>query len=208
MPSKREIRRQQLIELGVKLFAERAYDEVAIDDLAREAGISKGLMYHYFGSKKALYLACVEHVAGELVTELQAMEYTDPGQGIRLGLDTFLSFISQHGQSYRSLMTGASGGDIGVHGFFDRTRQAIAGLILMGLGVSPDHPQYRNTVRAWVGAVEASALDWLANEGPDQAELVDMHTTALADRLYYVHQRYPDAASADAMQPVLDARGS
>ena len=45
-------RREQLLDLGLKLFASRSYEEVAIDDIAREAGISKGLLYHYFGRKR------------------------------------------------------------------------------------------------------------------------------------------------------------
>ena len=40
-------RRAQLLALGLRLFAEHSYDEVSIDELARAAGVSKGLLYHY-----------------------------------------------------------------------------------------------------------------------------------------------------------------
>ncbi|MBP6848431.1 MAG: helix-turn-helix transcriptional regulator, partial [Kofleriaceae bacterium] len=52
-----DARRAQLLELGQKAFAERTYDEVSIDDIARAAGISKGLLYHYFPTKRDLYVA-------------------------------------------------------------------------------------------------------------------------------------------------------
>ena len=51
-----DARRAQLLELGQKAFAERTYDEVSIDDIARAAGISKGLLYHYFPTKRDLYV--------------------------------------------------------------------------------------------------------------------------------------------------------
>ena len=60
-------RRAQLLELGLRLFGDRSYDDVSIDDIAREAGVSKGLLYHYFGSKRVFYAACVEHAAASLL---------------------------------------------------------------------------------------------------------------------------------------------
>ena len=53
-------RRAQLMKLGIELFAARAYDEVSIDELSRMAGISKGLLYHYFPTKRDFYVATVQ----------------------------------------------------------------------------------------------------------------------------------------------------
>ncbi len=54
-----EERRKQLVALGNELFSKRTYDEVSIDELARAAGISKGLLYHYFPTKRDFYIATV-----------------------------------------------------------------------------------------------------------------------------------------------------
>ena len=56
-------RRAQLLELARKAFSDRSYDEVSIDDLAREAKISKGLLYHYFPTKRDLYVAGLREIA-------------------------------------------------------------------------------------------------------------------------------------------------
>ena len=49
-------RRAQLIELGTRLFSTRSYEDISIDDVAEQAGISKGLLYHYFGGKREFYV--------------------------------------------------------------------------------------------------------------------------------------------------------
>ena len=67
-------RRRRLLELGARLFTEHAYDEISMSRIAREAGISKGLLYHYFPSKRDFYVAVVRHSADEM----QAVTETDP----------------------------------------------------------------------------------------------------------------------------------
>ena len=59
-------RRRQLLELGAGLFARHAYDELSMAAIAREAGISKGLLYHYFPSKSDYFQATVAAAAEEL----------------------------------------------------------------------------------------------------------------------------------------------
>lgn len=200
MSSKREKRREQLIALGVQLFANKPYDEVVIEDLAAAAGASKGLLYHYFGSKKAFYLACVRMVTGRLVAEIEGIDTTDPVGAVQDGLRRFLDFLERHGKVYRSLMIGASGGDLGVHELFDETRSVIAAMLLTELGVPVDHALYRNTARAWIGAVESAALDWLQHGNPEREAFVSMQSMALADRLLHVHRLDPSAASARAIE--------
>ena len=60
-------RREQLLDLGVRLLADRSLDELSIDVLAEEAGISRGLLYHYFGNKAAFHEAVVRHAADDLI---------------------------------------------------------------------------------------------------------------------------------------------
>ena len=62
-------RREQLLDLGVRLLAARSLDELSIDLLAEEAGISRGLLYHYFGNKVAFHEAVVRHAADDLIAQ-------------------------------------------------------------------------------------------------------------------------------------------
>ena len=62
-----EERRSQLLDLGVRLFARRSLQEVTIDLLAETAGISRGLLYHYFGNIGGFHHAVVQRAADELI---------------------------------------------------------------------------------------------------------------------------------------------
>lgn len=55
----REERREQILESAARLFASRRYDEVLMDDIAREAGVAKGTLYSHFADKEELYFAVV-----------------------------------------------------------------------------------------------------------------------------------------------------
>ena len=59
-------RREQLIELGVRLFATHSLEDLSIETLAEEAGISRGLLYHYFGGKQEFHTAVVRRAADNL----------------------------------------------------------------------------------------------------------------------------------------------
>ena len=63
-------RRRQLLEAGARVFTERSYNTVSMSDVAKEAGISKGLLYHYFSSKQDLFRATLEVAAAELYAQV------------------------------------------------------------------------------------------------------------------------------------------
>ena len=81
----------QLLQLGRRLFNERAYDEISIDDIAAAAGISKGLLYHYFSSKRVFYVETVRAAATEMIAitapppQLSATQQLDQGRHPGLG---------------------------------------------------------------------------------------------------------------------------
>ena len=68
-----DARREQLLTAGAQLLAERPYAEVSIEDIAAAAGVSKGLLYHYFPTKKDFIMAAIERGEGELA-ELTAVD--------------------------------------------------------------------------------------------------------------------------------------
>ncbi|MDI9916529.1 TetR/AcrR family transcriptional regulator [Rhodococcus sp. IEGM 1379] len=61
----REQRRTQLLDIGTQLFADRSYEDVWIEEVAEIAGVSRGLMYHYFPTKRDFFAAIVEHELAE-----------------------------------------------------------------------------------------------------------------------------------------------
>jgi len=169
-----EERRRQLVELGVKLFSARTYDEVSIDELARAAGISKGLLYHYFPTKRDFYVATVRDAAKDLLD--RTFLPSDMGSLERLqgGLDAFLDYVADHGTAYMSLLRSGIGADLEVARIVDETRQAFSARLIEGLPEGPG-PVMRLALRGWVGFVEAATVDWLGSARPiERAKLRDI----------------------------------
>jgi len=161
-------RRAQLLALGRATFSERSYDEVSIEELARAAGISKGLLYHYFPTKRDLYVAGLRATADELVERT-----TTVGQGqapidrVRAGLDAFLDHVSAHAPAFIALMRGGVGSDPEIAAVVQGARDRLLERILSNAGATPlgasvtARPIFRIALSGWLGAVEAASIDWL-----------------------------------------------
>src|SRR5439155_23296126 len=103
-------RRAQLLRLARNAFSARSYDDVSIDDLAREARISKGLLYHYFPTKRDLYVAGLREIAGELVAAITGIPLDlAPIERVRASLDAYLDHITRVPRAFVSLMRGGIG---------------------------------------------------------------------------------------------------
>ncbi|HEY4178210.1 MAG TPA: TetR/AcrR family transcriptional regulator [Kofleriaceae bacterium] len=165
-----DARRAQLLALARTTFSDRSYDEVSIDDLAKEAKISKGLLYHYFPTKRDLYVAGLSQIAGELVTAVtSAPAKTDaPADRVRAGLEAYLVFITQHARAFVSLMRGGIGSDPEVANVVEGVRTALYETFVtespFAATIAKD-PRMQTTIRGWIGAVEATSIDWTAHAG-------------------------------------------
>lgn len=63
----REIKRKQILDTALNLFSDSGFHATSISKIAKEAGISKGLMYNYFDSKEALLFAIVDEISTEIM---------------------------------------------------------------------------------------------------------------------------------------------
>ena len=172
-------RRAQLLQLARKSFSDRSYDEVSIDDLAREAKISKGLLYHYFPTKRDLYVAGLKEIADELVAKVQSVVPTNmaPADGVREGVGAFLDYISQHARAYVSLMRGGIGSDPEVAGIVESVRTRLADSFLEGSPLEPvlrGNVKFETVLRGWIGFVEATSIDWCAHHRMSRDALRDL----------------------------------
>src|SRR5688572_10327696 len=99
-----DARRAQLLKLGRELFTTRAYDDLSIEEIARIGGISKGLLYHYFPSKRVFYVESVREAAGELLQQTAPAEDLTPLERLRTGIDTYLSYVERNKSVFATLM--------------------------------------------------------------------------------------------------------
>ena len=176
-----DVRRQQLLELGLELFGNQTYDDLSIDEIAKRAGISKGLLYHYFPSKRAFYVAAVQAAARQLLEETDIDEHgtgsePDPA-GARVALRAFLDYVSRRRIAYAFLLRGGIGTDPEVAEIIESTRQALVDRMLSRLsrfGARADDPATRLRLRGWLGYLEASSLDWADRQELDIESFLEL----------------------------------
>jgi AcrR family transcriptional regulator len=155
-------RRSQLLELGLQLFSDHSYDELGIDDIAKAAGISKGLLYHYFPSKRDYYVEVVRRAAGQLIERTDGASSEEVSiAALRRALDAYLDFVDQHARSYVALVRGGIGSDPEVAQLLEATRRTLTERIVSRISAEAPPPLLQLALRGWIGLVEAASLDWL-----------------------------------------------
>jgi AcrR family transcriptional regulator len=164
-------RRRRLLELGADLFTRHAYDELSMARIAREAGISKALLYHYFPSKQAYFTATLEEKLAELAALTEPDPARPPAEQLAASLDAFLAWIEANARAYAKLMRSA-GAVPEVGAILERVRGETAARILAGLapGREPE-PALRAAVRGWLWFMDGVCLDWIEHRDLERDEV-------------------------------------
>ena len=183
-------RRAQLLGLAKSAFSDRAYDDVSIDDIAREAKISKGLLYHYFPTKRDLYVAGLREIANDLVTAVTSIRGDlAPIDRARAGLDAYLDHITRHTRAYVSLMRGGIGSDPEVAEVVESVRGKMFDTFLKDQPFAPllaGNPRFETAIRGWIGFVEGAVIDWCVQPKLDRTELRELLVAILGSILTVV----------------------
>jgi AcrR family transcriptional regulator len=182
-------RRAQLVELGLAEFVHRPYDEISIEHIAHSAGISKGLLYHYFPTKRAFYVACVRLASANLLARLKVPLETPPFERLNVQVDRYLEFVTQHSGAFATLMRNHAGADPEVAAAIDETRKQVLAYLTNGLGdVLPEataSPLVQIALHGWIGLVEGASLAWVESRvagkanTPNAVEVRDLLVRAL-----------------------------
>ncbi|WP_068043453.1 TetR/AcrR family transcriptional regulator [Nocardia speluncae] len=175
-------RRTQLITLGVKMLGERAIEDISVSEIAARAGISRGLLFHYFPTKQDFQLAVVQQANAELLVRV----VPDPGLGLaemlRDSVGRYVDYVSENRTSYLALLRGPTSSDPALADMVAQTRRAIVGIILSEAPLSDqerEDPRLLLSVRGWVAFTEETTLSWLREETISRAALIDLLVESL-----------------------------
>src|ERR1700750_1622484 len=91
----RDDRMEQTLVAAHELFAERGYAAVTMEEIAAAVGVTKPLLYNYFGNKERLYIACMERAGDALIAAIaEAVRETEtPADALGAGVRAFFSFL-------------------------------------------------------------------------------------------------------------------
>jgi AcrR family transcriptional regulator len=163
-------RRRQILACARRLFSERSYDAVSTTDIANEAGVARGLLHHYFGTKRDLYL--------EVVRELMRMPSNPvplqaPGRGLDLviseSVDRWLTMLERNRGTWlaANAARGLGGADPELEAILEEAREEAADRLIEALQTYEAEtapPSLRAAIRAYSGFAEAASVEWLARE--------------------------------------------
>ena len=172
-------RRRQLLERATDLFGTHGYDELSMAKIAKAAGVSKPLLYHYFPTKRQLFEAVLAQAAEQHLERIDWDGDRPPAEQLSQSLDAYLSWIEENGDTYEKLMRSA--GIPEVRELVDRVREETGRRILEGL--SPDEPppaKVRTAVRGWLWLMDGVCLDWVRERDLSRA---DVHALLLGSLL-------------------------
>jgi AcrR family transcriptional regulator len=175
-----EARRQQLVEIGAKIFAERSFDDVWIEEVAKAAGVSRGLVYHYFPNKQDYFSAIVLHGL-QNAFEISTPDLTlPPDRWVIDSIDNLFSVAEQNADVFRAVYTSR-------HALDDKVIEAInAGRELQVVricrivtpGEEPS-PTIRTAMDGWAAMLDWLLLEWLDGRVTDREQLVKIAAGSL-----------------------------
>jgi AcrR family transcriptional regulator len=169
-----EERREQLLELGLRLFGSKPYDEISIEEIAQLAGMSKGLLYHYFPSKRDFYVACLRAASLQLRRAMRPDPGLTPEQKVRASLAVYLDHVKANLAKNQAFVRGGIGSDPQVIEVVESTRRAVWQFMIDSLRASDEEHLLRFAIRGWIRFVEVMALDWAQSEPVDRGAVIDV----------------------------------
>jgi AcrR family transcriptional regulator len=151
-----EKRRAQLVALGVATLVDQPLESLTIDSLSAQAGVSRGLLFHYFGSKQGLHREVVRTARDSMLHATEPLPDLEPLDRLHDTLTRIVGFVRDHRGTFFSLVRGVASGDLEVREVVEQARQLQAERVIgvfLELGV-PDTELLRIALRSWVAFAE------------------------------------------------------
>ena len=164
-------RRAQILDAASTLFAARAYDEVSIEDIAGSAGVTRGLVHHYFGGRKDVFIGLLERVGAQREERLRPPVGRSARARVADTVSRWLDWTEANRTIY--LATMAPGEDIANddvrHVVADLVRRAVALLAAFHADIAQDSPRLRYALECWTALNRAATRRWLQEQATREA---------------------------------------
>jgi AcrR family transcriptional regulator len=186
-----DARREQILSVAVRLFGERGYAGVSTGDVAKGAGVARGLVNHYFGTKKELYLEVIRVMLTVPEVALDRL----PQAGLPTRVDAivawFLDVVSRHSTSWLGAITaGGLAADDDVNRVIAEAVDVAADRVLTAVGLPSGGGALHAMARSYVGLATSTAREWLQRGELTRAQV---HKLLAGTLLAMVDQVFPDA---------------
>lgn len=178
-----DARREQLLAVGARVFAERPYESVVITDIAEQAGVSRGLMYHYFPSKRDFAIAITQHACADMFAGAAPDPSLPVQDRLAMILDSYFAFAAAHRDGFKAMHRSLIA-DEEVRRLRERDLAGHEASIVAAFGL-PDPPpaHVHAAIRGWLALTIAIVLEWLEDPAVDQQQARQVCVDALFEVL-------------------------
>lgn len=155
-------RRALIFSAARRLFSTKPYRDVSMSDIAESAGVARGLVNHYFGSKRDLYLEVVREMSQ--LPRLSLPDDADPRVTWEAGVDGMMAVMEASPDLWLTAIgAGTTGRDPELESILDEAKEVVAEQVLqaLGLNLQPVTPELRALVRGYGGLVQEVTKEWL-----------------------------------------------
>ncbi|GHF20369.1 TetR family transcriptional regulator [Amycolatopsis deserti] len=185
-------RREQIFACAARLFGERPYAEVSTSDIAAAAGVARGLINHYFGTKRQLYLSVLRRTMTIPTAALDIVTDGPLEEKARVAVDWFLTLVTKQGKTWLvATAPDGLGSDPEVEEILVEAERRSAARVLEALGVKvdPAHSEACNAlIRAYGGMVKAAGREWLLRGDLDRDQV---HTLLSRSLVTLIEEVFP-----------------
>lgn len=156
-------RRRQIINAARKLFSKRHYADVSTKDIADAAGVTRGLLHHYFGSKHDLYLEVAREMLRVPILPVQEPDGDASTDELwARSVDAWLDLMEDNRETWLTAMrAGETGHDPKMREILDEASELVAERVLEALGLDGASPEQRAVVRCYGGLAQEATREWL-----------------------------------------------
>lgn len=189
-----DARREQILDCAIGLFAERPYAAVSTSDIAREAGVARGLINHYFGSKRGLYLEVVRRMVTVPTTDRSNVPDGSLRERVEFSVSWLLDVIADRSQTWAAVLgTEGVGNDPEVERILTEADGEAAVNLLKTVGlhdVEKHREQLRAIVRAYGGMAKATGREWITYGTLSREQVQLVLTEQLVNLLEVVYPKF------------------
>jgi AcrR family transcriptional regulator len=175
-------RRAQVLDAARVVFARDGLAGASAAAVAREAGVARTLVHHYFGSRRELFLGVLEELAERLPAAIRTdLEGVPLEEVVRINSTALLDAVERDRGAWVALL-GATGSDPDVERILDGARDRTIDKMLVNQGAAVgDSEELRLLLRVYLGAAEAALAEWAVHERATRGQTeVLMQRTLLA----------------------------
>jgi len=177
-------RRSQLLDVGVREFAAKPYEDVRMAGVAASAGVSRALVYRYFPTKRDLFAAIYQRASDRLLETAVFVADETMAEQVVAALDAHFDFFVANARTVLVANRGTLAGDPVIQGIISEELGVIRQRMLDAIGLERHKRSVASiALYGWLAFVRAVCVEWLDDQTFSRDQLRDMCLRTLQSAL-------------------------